>query len=219
MDRFARLATEPEDPPELKLRKLLGMGMSVLLVPVYLFYGLFYFSVGARLAGQLAVTGAIVLLLLCLGSFTFRNYYVFARLMMGFQQVALLSIHLSLGGFTSSAYVLVYALISLLLAPILDEPRNARYWLCGTIFLVLVAGVAEFVIPHGNTVSPVVLTTLTLFNILGFCGLVLLPSQLFARRILAINEELSEARAAQLAQKAEHLAQTQQALERRGGDT
>ena len=94
--------------------------------------------------------------------------------------VSITAIHLALGGFTSGAFVLVYALAPMFLAPVLDDPHRARYWVAATIVAVLVAGVAELFIPHGNALSPSAQTILTVANLLGFCSVVLVPSVLCA---------------------------------------
>ncbi len=80
--------------------------------------------------------------------------------------------------------------------------------------MVLIAGVGERFFSHGGLVSPGVLTLLNVSLLLGFALFALVPALIYGQRTRAINQQLAEAREAQLALKAEHLAQTQAALER-----
>jgi len=213
-EQVVRLASQPGDTPELKVRKSTGMAVMVGTTPLYFLYGLFYLTVGAATAAYVALVGGACLVLLFFRFLQSGDYFRFMRLSTPVHQLTLLVIHFALGGFTSSAYVFVFILVSLLLVRILDEARYTKYWLGWTVCLVLIAGVGEFLIPHGNQLTAATLTGLTVFNILSFCTMVLVPSQVSAHRIQAINLELAAARDAQLAQRAEHLALTQQALER-----
>ncbi len=62
--------------------------------------------------------------------------------------------------------------------------------------------------------SPGSQTLFTLFNLLGFCGFVLLPNLIHEQRSRLFNREIVAAREVQLALQAEHLVQTQAALDR-----
>ena len=213
-ERFTRFVSDPQDAPELKLRKSISMVIALVSMVIYLPYVAFYAAAGAPLAAQVAFAAVCGQALICLSYLRFRNIFLMLRLTVGFHPPILLVIHLALGGFTSSGYVLLYALSSLLLAPLLDEPRVTRYVMGLTVAVVLVAAVAEVFIPRGSALSPAVLSALTAFNILNFASFVLVPSLVYGQRNRVINLELAAAREAQLAQKADHLAMTQQALER-----
>ena len=212
-DRFVGFAIDPVDSPEWKLRKSILTAIDLLLVVVYLVYGGFYAAVGVRVAAQAAFVAAIAQALICLLYVRVRSYYLSLRLTNALGLLALLAIHLALGGFTSSGYVLIYATVSLFLATAFEDPRYVKHWFAATIGVMVLACVGEIFVPHGNPMSPVVLAVFTLFNIVGFLNFVLVPSVIHGERTRAINLELAAAREAQLAQKAEHLAQTQQALE------
>jgi GAF domain-containing protein/DNA-binding response OmpR family regulator len=213
-ERFIRFASEPGDAPELQLRKSLVVAIALLVTVVYLLYGGFYAAVGARAAALASFIGAMAQALICLAYASVRSFHLLARLTNALALLALLAIHLALGGFTSSGYVLVYALTPLFLATALEEPRYVKHWFAATLGMVVLASVGELFVPHGNALSPTALTALTMFNILGFCAFVLVPSAVHAQHTRAIQRELAEAREAQLDQKAEHLAQTEAALER-----
>ncbi len=213
-DRFVRLASDPDDSPEWKLRKSLFLALALTVTVVFLVYGVFYAAIGARAAALTSFVTAAAQALVCITYLRLRSYYLLARLTNALSLLALLSIHLALGGFTSSGYVLVYALTPLFLATAMEEPRFVKVWMAATIGVALLAGVGEMFVTHGNPLSPDALTLFTVFNIIGFCCFVLVPSALHGLRTRVIQQELAAAREAQLAQKAEHLAQTQAALER-----
>ena len=206
-DRFVRLASEPTDPPELKLRKSIGLAVGMVSVPTWLTYSLIYFAAGAKLAGQLAFLAACAGLLFYLGYIRFRHRALFWLLPMAMSQLAFLAIHFALGGFSSSIYLLIYVLLPVFLTPVIEEPRHTKYWFASSVVLVLMAWVGEGFIPHGNSFSPQTLTALTVSIILGFGAYVLLPALIYGQRSKLIEQQVAAEREA-------HLAQTQQALER-----
>ncbi len=206
-DRFVRLASEPADPPELKLRKSIGVAVGLISIPTWLTYSLIYFAAGATLAGQLALLAACAAVLLNLAYIRFRHDALYWLLPMAMNQLAFLAIHFALGGFTSSIYLLVYVLLPVFLTPVLEDPRHTKYWFASSVVLVLMAGVGESFIPHGNSFSPQALTALTVSIILGFAAFALLPALLYGQRNKLIEQQMAAEREA-------HLAQTQQALER-----
>ena len=214
IDWLNRVASEPEDEPEVMVRKSVGVGLHLIVIPTYLTYGLFYLAVGAPRAGFAAFLGGACLALLTAHFIRSPDY---SRLLLRsnvVQQLILLSIHFLLGGFASSGYVLIFVVVMPLLAPSLDDAHNNKWWFAWTSFLMLVAGVGEFLIPAVDPLPRPILPVLTVLNILYFIALVLVPSQLTARRIRAINAELAAARELRVIQQSEHLAQMGQALER-----
>ncbi len=206
-DRFVRLASEPEDTPELKLRKSIGVAVGIISIPTWLAYSLIYFAGGAQLAGQLALLTACATLLLSLAYIRFRHQALYWVVPMAMAQLAFLAIHFALGGFTSSIYLLVYVLLPVFLTPVAEDPRHTKYWFASSVVLVLVAGVGESFISHGNSLSPLALTALTVSIILGFGAYALLPALIYGQRSKLIEQQMAAEREA-------HLAQTQQALAR-----
>jgi hypothetical protein len=213
-DRFVRYASEPDDPPKLKLRKLLGVAVFAVGMVVWPTYGALYLAIGARLPALICMLVVCMQALCAVGYVWLRNYMLLVLLLGLMHMLAFLGLHFAFGGFTSSPYLLVYALLMPLLAPFTMEPRHTKYWVAGAMVLVLIAGVGERFFSHGGLVSPGVLTLLTVSILLGFALFALVPALIYGQRTRAINQQLADAREAQLAQKAEHLAQTQAALER-----
>ena len=212
--RVLALVTDPNDPPDLKLRRPIGAAIALSILVTYLSYGSFYLLVGARSAAFVTGVGAICQALICLHFIRFRNYPLMIRMTLASVQPILLGVHLALGGFTTSGYVLVYVIAALLIAPVLDDPRHSKAWGAWAFLMLVIAVVAEGFIPHGNLLSPGALTGLTAFNMLGITTYVMLPSLIYGHRNRVINAELASARESQLAQKARHLDQTEQALAR-----
>jgi GAF domain-containing protein/CheY-like chemotaxis protein len=211
--RFVRWASEPGDSPELKLRKCIGLAVTLSLVPVFLLYAGIHAAVGSHLVMQACLIAAACFVLIALHYVRFRRFLLMTRLTMALSLLSLLLIHLALGGFRSSGYVLIYAMTPLFLASTMEEPQNIKYWMVATIGVMLAAGAGEGLVSHAMPLPPTVLTGLTVFNIVGFCSFVLVPNLIHGRRMRAIQQQLDDSRAAQLAQKAEHLAQTEAALE------
>ena len=185
----------------------MGLAVTLAVMVTYLLYGAFYSTVGASLAARLCLGGAVWNALMLLVYAKSRRYGVLLWLATGGAQLFLVAIHLALGGFTSSAYVLIYTLTPLLVYHTVDDPRHGRYWVGSCAIAVLTAVLAEAFIPHGNALSPAVLTALTAMNLLGFGAYVLLPGLIYGHRIRTIEQQMAAEREA-------HLAQTQAALER-----
>ena len=66
-DGFIRDASEPDDLPELSLRKVLGAAVYSIGLLVWLVYSAIWFSFGARLAGQVCMVVAYSLALCFVG--------------------------------------------------------------------------------------------------------------------------------------------------------
>jgi len=212
-DRFVRFASEPQDASEVQLTKGIGVAIMLLQAPLYLLYAAFYQTVGASLAALICLSGTVCQLLLLLHFTRFRSVMPVVRAKGGYGIAAILGIHLALGGFTSAGYVLLYAMVPLLILPLLEEPRLLKYWFSATVAAVGLASIGEFFVAPGNPMSPAVLAAFTFFNIFCVCVYVLLPNVVHSQRTRAIHQQLAEAREAQLALTADHLAQTQAALE------
>ncbi len=213
-ERFAHFARAPGEAPESALRKSIAAPLFFLLIVVFGAYGAFYAAVGMRLVALLCVAGALAQLLVCVHYIVWRRYAVLTSLSMAVTLITLPAIHLALGGFTSGAFVLVYALAPLFLAGVLVEFRHTRYWLLATIVVLLLTGAAEPFVAHGNALSPQALTALTVVNLVGFCGIVLIPNEIHGHRSRLIQQQLDEAHQAHAAQNAAHLKQLEAALER-----
>jgi len=214
-DRLVRYASEPDDPPELKLRKLLGVVVYAITLTVWPVYGAIYlFAGGARLAALICLLIECSIVVCGLAYTRVRNYRLWLVLLGVIHQVGFLGVHFALGGFTASPYLLVYLLLFPLLAPFTDDPRHTPYWVAGSVAVILVAGAGERFFSHAGFFSPDVLTLLTVSILLGFAFYALVPALIYGQRTRAIQQQLADARDAQLALKAEHLAQTEAALER-----
>lgn len=129
-DRFVEMASEPGDGPEMRLRKSLGLAFGLGVLPAYFMQGLFFLAVGATATGWLALAGGTGYALLCAWYLHARRYYPFARASVLLQLVVLLSGHLTLGGFSGSGYLLIFALAAPLLAPVVDDPgvSSSTFW-------------------------------------------------------------------------------------------
>ena len=174
-ERFVRYASEPADPPELKLRKVIGVAVYAIALSVWPIYSAIYFAVGARLAGLICLLIECSIVLCCVAYIRLRNYRLWLVLLGLIHQLGFLGVHFALGGFTASPYLLVYVLLFPLVAPFTDDPRHTRYWVAVAAVLVLVAGVGERFVFHGGYFSPDVLTLLTVSILLGFAFFALVP--------------------------------------------
>ncbi len=206
-DRFVRYASEPADPPEVKLRKSIGVAVFAIGLPTWLIYGAIWFEVDARLAGQICMAVACIYVLCGVGYIWLRNYYTLLIVLLGLiSQLGFTGVHFAHGGFTSSPYVLVYILLMPLLMPFIGDPRHTKYWVASTVVLAVIAGVGERFISHAGFLSPDARTLLTVSILLGFACYALVPALIYGQRTKRIEQDKSAERDA-------HLAQMQQALD------
>jgi signal transduction histidine kinase/DNA-binding response OmpR family regulator len=211
---FVAFSSEPGDGAEQASSRFVGAIVNLALVPVYLLYGLFYLAVGAVSAALICLGGCVIQLAICLWYARTRRFLWASRCSMALAVMLLPSIHLALGGFASSGYILIYAFVPLLLASTIENPRNIRYWVVASVGVVLAVGIGDAFVAPGNPMPPLVQRAFTIFNLLGFCSFVLLPHRQHAQRSGALNRQLAQAHEERLAQQAEHLVQIQQALDR-----
>ncbi|MBL8319145.1 MAG: GAF domain-containing protein [Burkholderiaceae bacterium] len=206
-DGFLRFAAEPDDPPEIRLRKVIGVALTLGGVLTWFAYAAFFFTKGIPLAGQICLAAGAAALFVNLAYRWLRRYALLWALNGAVLQLAIVATHFAQGGFTSSGFALIYVLIPAFMTPVVEDARRAGYWQASSLVLILIAAIGEGFIERGNALSPQALTALTVFNLVGFSAYVLLPSLVYAHRHRLIEAQLDAEREA-------HLAQMREALER-----
>ena len=204
---LVRFAAGPDETPEVRLRQSIGVAIGIGGALTWFAYAAFFHFAGVVPTVPVCLAAGCGMAFATLAYGRWRNFAIYWALIAGMQQLAVLGAHLAQGGFTSSGFALVYVLVPAFLTPVVGAPRQSRYWFASSVALVLVAAVAESAIPHGNALSPAALTGLTVVNLLGFCGFVVLPGLVYDRQRALIEAQIAAEREA-------HLEQTRQALER-----
>ena len=96
-------------------------------------YGAIYFAIGAQLPALICMLVACIQVLCFVGYIRLRNYTLWIVLLGLIHMLGFLGVHFAFGGFTSSPYLLVYALLVPLLAPFTNDPRHTKYWVAAAM--------------------------------------------------------------------------------------
>ena len=185
--RFVRLASEPDDPDEIRLRKTIGAVIVLLAIPTYFFYGLLYIAFDERPAGLAALTGGLVCSLIALSYVYRRRYAAHWFFFTTTTATTLALIHFLLGGFGDSAMVIIWLLTVPVLTIIADDPRRGLGWALVIAVLVLFAAFVDADLAKGNKFPPALVITLSVVNILGFAAYMLLAVFYYVWRIDVIG--------------------------------
>ena len=153
LDRAARIGADPQDSDELRLRKALLVGVSVLILPISLAWGAIYLALGAT-AGLIAW----LYLVLSVGAIA-----IFSRTRDGawLLRVELLDILLAptismafVGGFLASGAVGLWGLLAPLGALVFDGARAGVRWFLAFVSVFLVSGLVGELVSVGRSTLP-----------------------------------------------------------------
>lgn len=172
---LSRYAAESEDSEEWRLRKIIGVVTIVTGALVYFGYGFLYVTSNERAAGWVAI-GAGVFFALGLSSYSiFRHYPAHWNYWMATHVLAITLIHLNLGGFAQSGMVIAWVLAAPIETLVADKPRRGLIWfLIVTVIFVVAAYLQPYYFRPTNNISPMVITTLYVLNVLGVATYMLL---------------------------------------------
>ena len=121
-----RVATDPNDSDDLRVRKTLAVAFSGLLCLVGLVWGLGYLFVGARAAAAIALTYTALNLLNTVVFWRLRRFELFLHVHFSLNLVFPFILLLALGGIRNSSAVILWALIPSVEALLLRD--CARRW-------------------------------------------------------------------------------------------
>jgi signal transduction histidine kinase len=148
-----RRVSDPGDGEEARHRKAQVVIAAILVVPAGLLWGILYFAFGERQAAAIpwfysAFTFLDLLVLLRL-----RRYTVFRRA----QQLLLLALpfalHVALGGFVGSSFVIVWAFLAVLMALLFGSGREAIGWFVAFAAAIVAAAWIQPALVAGNRLS------------------------------------------------------------------
>jgi guanylate cyclase len=148
--RVANIGSDPADSSDLALRKRLVIGLTLLSAPAGAIWGIIYIAAGARLAGTIpAIYSVIAVTNTALFAYT-RNFrfYRFSQLLL----ILLLPWLLmeSLGGFSDSSAVIIWAALCPLAALLFEDLRRTALWLAGFFALLVLSALLQPYLPPGS---------------------------------------------------------------------
>jgi guanylate cyclase len=181
-ERVLSIGSDEADSSELRFRKRLLVGISILILPVGFLWGCIYWVVGEEavaLTPWAYVTGSIV----SLAVFARTRNFAFLRT----AQFALILVApalgaIMIGGLVDSSVVILWSLLAPLGAVAFDRPVRAWPWFAAfvaTVVLTLV--LSEVVRPDGADLPEAFVQTLLVLNIVAVSSVAMLLLVTFAR--------------------------------------
>lgn len=150
-----RRVSDPGDGEEARHRKAQVVIAAILVVPAGLLWGVLYFVFGERQAAVIPWSYSVFTFLDLLVLLRLRRYTVFRRA----QQLLLLALpfalHVALGGFVGSSFVILWAFLAVLMALLFGSGREAIGWFVAFSAVIVAAAslqpalVAGSRLPHG----------------------------------------------------------------------
>jgi adenylate cyclase len=148
LERSLRLAvnigSDSNDSEDIRLQKsslVLGSFMFILAGALW---GILYFVLGQTIAGWIPFTYAIVSFLSMIVFHVTRGFQFFLISQLVLILFLPFLLMIALGGFIQSSGVILWSLISPLVALLFYEPRRALHWLFAYLGLVILSGFLEF---------------------------------------------------------------------------
>lgn len=159
------IGSDPGDSEDVRLQKSSLVLGSFMFIFAGAFWGILYFVFGQTVAGWIPFSYALVSLLSMIVFHVTRRFQFFlvSQLLLILFLPFLLMI--ALGGFVQSSGIILWSLISPLVALLFFEPRHALRWLAAFLGLVFVSGFLELRPPVSSSLPPVLVTLFFVLNI------------------------------------------------------
>ena len=159
------IGSDPSDSEDMRLQKSSLVLGSFMFIFAGAFWGILYFVFGQTIAGWIPFSYAVVSLLSMIVFHVTRRFQFFlvSQLLLILLLPFLLMI--ALGGFIQSSGIILWSLISPLVALLFFEPRRALRWLAAFLGLVFVSGFLEPRSLVSSSLPPVLVTLFFVLNI------------------------------------------------------
>ena len=159
------IGSDPSDSEDVRLQKSSLVLGSFMFIIAGALWGILYFVFGQTVAGWIPFSYALVSLLSMIVFHVTRRFHFFlvSQLLLILFLPFLLMI--ALGGFIHSSGIILWSLISPLVALLFFEPRRALRWLAAFLGLVFVSGFLEPRPLLSSSLPPVLVTLFFVLNI------------------------------------------------------
>ncbi len=159
------IGIDPNESEVVRLQKSSLVLGSLMFIMAGALWGILYFLFGRTIAGLIPFSYAIISFLsMIVFHFTRRfQFFLFSQLLLILFLPFLLMI--ALGGFVKSSGIILWSLISPLVALLFYEPRRALLWLVAYLGLVIVSGFLESRPLVSSSLSPMLVTLFFVMNI------------------------------------------------------
>jgi adenylate cyclase len=136
---LSRIGADPRDPAELRVRKLLLVGIALMVLPAGVLWGSLYWFFGERLAAAMPWGYTLGSLLSLIAFHATRSFRLLRTLQLSLILVTPFLLMIVLGGFVPSSGVILWSLVCPLGAIAFDGVRRASGWFVAYLALLLVS--------------------------------------------------------------------------------
>lgn len=158
LPRFERLAVDEADTGVTRVRKTLLVFSSITMGTLAIAWGSIYLAFGEPLAAVIPYFYALLSYTSVVYFVRTRRYDLFRFIQLGLILLLPWLLMLALGGFRSSSAVILWSLVSPVIALIFDERQRAPRWFAALVALVIASGLLEAIIRDANRLPSLAVT-------------------------------------------------------------
>jgi len=149
----AAIGADPADSTDLRLKKTLLVTVALMVLPVSIIWGAFYWFAGEQIAALWPWMYALISLISLVAFHLTRSFALLRWVQLTFILVAPFLVGVALGGLVASSVVILWSLLAPLAAIAFDSPRRAWPWfLAYAVLLVLTTPLGAAISPEGSTI-------------------------------------------------------------------
>jgi class 3 adenylate cyclase len=169
MDRalapFATIGAVPGETEDQRLRRVLLVGLALVISVLAIVWGLVYIAFGEPLGGAIPLTYTVLSLMSVVVFTVTRRYDVFRFTQLSLMLVLPFALMVALGGFVPSSIVALWAFVAPLGAIAFASPREALRWFAVYVALVVAVGVFAGALRPANNLPAGVVRAMFIVNI------------------------------------------------------
>jgi class 3 adenylate cyclase len=169
MDRalasFETIGATPGETEDQRLRRVLLVGLALVISVLAIVWGLVYIAFGEPLGGAIPLTYTVLSLMSVVIFTVTRRYDVFRFTQLSLMLVLPFALMVALGGFVPSSVVALWAFVAPLGALAFASPREALRWFVVYVSLVVAVGVFAGALRQANNLPAGLVRAMFIINI------------------------------------------------------
>ena len=169
MDRalapLATIGATPGESEDQRLRRVLLVGLALVISVLAIVWGLVYVAFGEPLGGAIPLTYTVLSLLSIVVFTITRRYDVFRFTQLSLMLVLPFALMVALGGFVPSSVVALWAFVAPLGAIAFASPREALRWFAVYVALVVAVGVFAGALRQANNLPTGLVRVMFIVNV------------------------------------------------------
>ena len=177
--RIEKLAVKEGTNDEDRVKRVLAVTISLLIVPAGLLWGLMYIAAGEITAGLIPISYSLLTLI----NITYLRYRggfnSFRFLQLLFYMLAPFFLMLALGGYVLGSVVIIWSILGPIQALFVSGPRAGVRWFIAYLTTLLLAGLLQPYLRTTNNLSPQLIIVFFVLNLGVVSAIVFVVLQIF----------------------------------------